>query len=58
MHDTVAGCQVFREALEKQPTLEGVCDDAGCRKTMEDFVNKDLVKKMIYPFVLPLNGQF
>jgi putative transposase len=38
IHDTVAGCRVFEEALQKYPTLKGVCADAGYRKTMEEFV--------------------
>jgi len=43
-HDTVAGCGVFEEALQKYPTLKGVCADAGYRKTMEEFVEKVLKK--------------
>lgn len=43
-HDTVGGCPVFEEALEKYPTLEGVCADAGYRKTMEAFVETVLNK--------------
>ena len=27
IHDTVSGCEIFKEALEKYPTLEGVCTD-------------------------------
>jgi transposase len=46
IHDTVAGCQVFKEALQKYPTLKGVCADAGYRKTMERFVT-DVLKKTI-----------
>lgn len=45
-HDTVAGCKVFQEAIEKYPSLEGVCADAGYRKTMEEFV-KQVLKKTI-----------
>jgi len=41
-HDTVAGCRVFEEALNKYPTLQGVCADAGYRKTLEEFVKKVL----------------
>lgn len=44
IHDTVAGCSVFEEALQKYPTLKGVCADAGYRKTMEKFVTKVLEK--------------
>ena len=43
-HDTVAGCEVFDEALEKYPSLQGVCADAGYRKTFEEFVQKVLKK--------------
>ena len=43
-HDTVAGCLVFKETLEKYPTLKGVCADAGYRKTMEEFVKTVLGK--------------
>ena len=46
IHDTVAGCDVFKAALEKYPTLLGVCADAGYRKTMENFV-KNVCKKTI-----------
>lgn len=45
-HDTVGGCPVFEKTLEKYPTLEGVCADAGYRKTMEEFV-RDVCKKTI-----------
>ena len=45
-HDTVGGCPVFQETVEKHPTLEGVCADAGYRKTMEEFV-KNVCKKTI-----------
>lgn len=38
IHDTVAGCDVFQDALTKFPTIRGVCADAGYRKTMEEFV--------------------
>jgi putative transposase len=43
-HDTVGGGPVFQKALEKYPTLKGVCADAGYRKTMEEFVQKILRK--------------
>ena len=43
-HDTVSGCPVFEAALEKYPSLKGVCADAGYRKTMVDFVEKILRK--------------
>jgi len=44
IHDTVAGCRVFKEALDKYPTLQGVCADGGYRKTLEEFVQKVLGK--------------
>jgi putative transposase len=43
-HDTVAGCKLFEEALLKYPTLQGVCADAGYRKTFEEFVQNVLKK--------------
>ena len=46
VHDTVAGGEVFKAALEKHPTLKGVCADAGYRKTMEEFV-RNVLKKTI-----------
>lgn len=45
-HDTVAGCKVFEKAVQKYPSLLGVCADAGYRKTMEFFVI-DVLKKSI-----------
>ena len=44
IHDTISGCQVFKEALDKYPQLKGVCADAGYRKTMEEFVTNLLNK--------------
>lgn len=38
IHDTVSGGAVFAEALEKYPTIKGVCADAGYRKTFENAV--------------------
>jgi putative transposase len=46
IHDTVAGCHVFEEALKGHPSLAGVCADAGYRKTMEKFV-KDILHRTI-----------
>ena len=37
-HDTMAGCFVLEEALEKYPSLLGVCADAGYRGTFVDYV--------------------
>jgi len=45
-HDTVAGCTVFEEALKKYPTLQGVCADAGYRKTLEEYV-RNVLKKTV-----------
>ena len=44
IHDTVAGGAVFEKALQKYPTLKGVCADAGYRKTFEEFVIQVLKK--------------
>lgn len=44
IHDTVAGGEVFKKALEKYPRLKGVCADAGYRKTFKDFVENVLQK--------------
>lgn len=38
IHDTVAGGAVFQKALEKYPSILGVCADAGYRKTFETAV--------------------
>jgi transposase len=38
IHDTVAGGDVFKEALLKYPTIKGCCADAGYRKTFESIV--------------------
>jgi transposase len=57
-HDTVAGCQVFKEACDKYPTLKGVCADAGYRKTMEDFVTNvlkrtiDISMRLVKPWAI------
>ena len=45
-HDTVSGCGVFQAAVDKHPTLVGVCADAGYRKTMKEYV-KNILKKTI-----------
>jgi len=45
-HDTVSGCSIFEAALQKYPTLKGVCADAGYRKTMEEFVTGVLKKTL------------
>jgi hypothetical protein len=37
-HDTIAGCLVFEEALDKYPSLQGVCADGGYRGTFTDYV--------------------
>ena len=38
IHDTVAGGEVFETALLRYPSIEGVCGDAGYRKTFEEAV--------------------
>jgi len=38
IHDTIAGCSTFEEALVKYPSLKGVCGDAGYRGTFKEFV--------------------
>ena len=43
-HDTVSGCEVFKEATVKYQSLKGVCADAGYRKTMEEFVENVMQK--------------
>ena len=45
-HDTVAGGEVFKKALETYPNLQGVCADAGYRKTFVEFVT-NILKKTI-----------
>ncbi len=44
IHDTVGGCGVFEEAIKKYPSIEGVCADAGYKKTMEEFVRNQMKK--------------
>lgn len=38
IHDTVAGCGVFKSVLEKYPSVVGVCGDEGYRGTFLRFV--------------------
>lgn len=38
IHDTVAGSTVFGRCLEQYPTVQGVCADAGYRKTFVETV--------------------
>ena len=45
-YDSVVGCEVIKEALERYPSIKGVCGDAGYRKTMEKFV-MDVLKRRI-----------
>ena len=53
IHDTKAGGEVFKAALVKYPTIEGVCADAGYRKTFEITVSelgrKDDISARIKP---------
>ena len=46
IHDTTAGCHIFKEALEKYPSLESVSADQGYRKTTENFIIHELKKKI------------
>ncbi len=46
LHDTVMGGPVFAQACERYPSLEGACADAGYRKTTEEFIQKNLRKKV------------
>ncbi|WP_242837221.1 hypothetical protein [Holospora elegans] len=46
-NDTGAGCRVFKEMLQKYPTLKGVCADAGYRTPMEAFVRNILNKTIV-----------
>ncbi len=52
-HDTVAGCKFFEKAMQKYPSLLGVCADAGYRKTMEIFVI-NVLKKSVFPRFISL----
>ena len=38
IHDTVAGGPIFEAALQKYPTIKGVCGDEGYRGTFVKFV--------------------
>ena len=46
IHDTKMGGSVFKEALDKYPSLEGVSADEGYRKTTENFVQHQLKKQI------------
>ena len=46
VHDTIAGGEIFAEALRKFPTLQGLCADAGYRKTTRQFVTQVLKKQI------------
>ena len=46
IHDTNSGCEVFEKTLEKYPSIQGVSADAGYRKTLKNFVEKTLKKKV------------
>ena len=46
IHDTVSGCEVFKSALKKYPSIKGLSADAGYRKTMENFVKQTLDKSI------------
>jgi putative transposase len=38
IHDTIAGCRVFKSALKKYPSVRGVCGDEDYRGTFLRFV--------------------
>lgn len=40
IHDTKSGGEVIKEAIEKYPSMKGVCGDAGYRKTFEEEAGK------------------
>ena len=45
-HDTVAGCGVFKQVMEKYPSIKEICADAGYRKTIVDYVEKTLNRRI------------
>jgi hypothetical protein len=38
IHDTIAGCSVFRGVLQKHPSILGACGDEGYRGSFLRFV--------------------
>jgi len=40
IHDTVSGGNVLAKAFWKYPSLQGVCGDAGYRKTFEEYCKR------------------
>ena len=58
IYDSIAGCNVFEGALNKYPTLQGICADAGYRKTFELFVRDALKKTLRFLLVLRQDGLF
>jgi putative transposase len=54
IHDPGSGCKGFQEVLGQQPSLNGVCADAGCRKTMDAFVEKVLKQTIKISYCLAL----
>lgn len=42
IHDTKSGIRPAREAVEKHPTIERFCADAGYRKSFEEAVRDEL----------------
>lgn len=45
-HDTSTGAQVFEEAINKYPTLEGVSADSGYKGTTKEYI-ENVLKKII-----------
>ena len=37
IHDTIGGCEVFKAAVDKYPSIEAACCDGGYRKTFEEY---------------------
>ena len=48
VHDTKAGCDVLKSAVEKYPTFEAFSGDAGYRGTAVEFVENTLQLKLSY----------
>jgi len=51
IHDTVGGCVVLENAIDKHPSIDAACGDEGYRKTLEEFAKSrgiriDISKKI------------
>ena len=58
IHDTVGGCSVFQEALQKYPNLKGVCADAGIAKPWKNWWKKFSIKPLKSLLALVKAGPF